>query len=129
MSATEYTKQPEIRVLAMPSDTNAAGDIFGGWLMSQADIAASIAAHRYVGSRVVTVSVHEFLFIKPVVVGDLISIYSDIARIGNTSIRIALTIFAEHERGFSDSNKVAEGEVTFVSIDENMKPQKINRHD
>ena len=62
--ATNVERQPEIRVLPMPSDTNASGDIFGGWLMSQVDIAGSIAAHRYVGSRVVTVAVNEFLFIK-----------------------------------------------------------------
>ena len=74
--ATEITRQPEIRVLPMPSDTNAAGDIFGGWLMSQVDIAGSIAAHRRVGNRVVTIAVNEFLFIEPVLVGDLVSIYA-----------------------------------------------------
>ena len=97
--ATESTKQPEIRVLPMPSDTNASGDIFGGWLMSQVDVAGSIAAHRYAGNRVVTVAVNEFLFIKPVLVGDLVSIYANIKHIGNTSIRVALEVMAEHERG------------------------------
>ena len=78
MKDTEINRQPEIRVLPMPSDTNAAGDIFGGWLMSQVDIAGSIAAHRHVGNRVVTIAVNEFRFIKPVLVGDLVSIYANI---------------------------------------------------
>ena len=125
--ATSINKQPEIRVMPMPSDTNAAGDIFGGWLMSQVDIAGSIAAHRYVGNRVVTVSVNEFIFIKPVLVGDLISIYADIAHIGNTSIRISLQVMAEHERGTGDANKVADAELTYVSLDENKKPKTIKK--
>ena len=126
--ATDITKQPEIRVLPMPSDTNASGDIFGGWLMSQVDIAASIAAHRHVGNRVVTVAVNEFIFIKPVLVGDLISIYADIVHIGNTSIRIALEVMAEHERGKDKAQKVAEAILTYVSLDENKQPKNI-RHD
>lgn len=124
---TEINKQPEIRVLPMPSDTNAAGDIFGGWLMSQVDIAGSIAAHRYVGNHVVTVAVNEFLFIKPVLVGDLVSIYADVEHVGNTSIRIALNVMAEHERGKANARKVAEAELTYVSLDENKKPKTIKR--
>lgn len=125
---TDINKQPEIRVLPMPSDTNAAGDIFGGWLMSQVDIAGSIAAHRYVGNHVVTVAVNEFVFIQPVLVGDLVSIYANIEHIGNTSIRIALTVMAEHERGKDTAQKVAEAVLTYVSLDENKQPQKIKQH-
>jgi len=125
--ATDINKQPEIRVLPMPSDTNAAGDIFGGWLMSQVDIAGSIAAHRYVGSCVVTVAVNEFLFIKPVLVGDLVSIYANIEHIGNTSIRIALEVMAEHERGKHRAQKVATALLTYVSLDENKQPKSIHR--
>ncbi|MCK4864087.1 MAG: acyl-CoA thioesterase [Gammaproteobacteria bacterium] len=109
----------------MPSNTNASGDIFGGWLMSQVDIAGSIAAHRYVGNRVVTVAVNEFLFIKPVLVGDLVSIYADIVHIGNTSIRITLDVMAEDGRGKESAKKVAEAELTYVSIDENKRPKTI----
>lgn len=123
--ATDINKQPEIRVLPMPANTNASGDIFGGWLMSQVDIAGSIAAHRYVGNRVVTVAVNEFIFIKPVLVGDLISIYADIVHIGNTSIRIALEVTAEHERGKDKAQKVAEAILTYVSLDENKQPKNI----
>ena len=125
MMVTNLNKQPEIRVLPMPSDTNASGDIFGGWLMSQVDIAGSIAAHRYVGNRVVTVAVNEFLFIKPVLVGDLVSIYAEIEHIGNTSIRIALEVMAEHERGKESALKVAEAVLTYVSLDENKRPKRI----
>lgn len=128
MKGIKINKQPEIRVLPMPSDTNAAGDIFGGWLMSQVDIAGSIAAHRYVGNRVVTVAVNEFLFLKPVLVGDLVSIYADIEHIGNTSIRIVLNVIAEHQRGTENAQKVAEAKLTYVSLDENKKSKKIMQH-
>lgn len=124
--ATDISKQPEIRVLAMPSDTNASGDIFGGWLMSQVDIAGSIAAHRRVGNRVVTVAVNEFVFIKPVNVGDLVSIYADVEHIGNTSIRIALNVMAERGRGMHNAHKVAKAVLTYVSLNENKQPKPIS---
>lgn len=120
-------KQPEIRVLPMPSDTNANGDIFGGWMMSQVDIAGSLAAHRRVGNRVVTVAVNEFVFIKPVMVGDVISIFADIDNIGNTSIRVALKVIAEHEHGNGKTEKVAQAKLTYVSVDKNKKPIPINK--
>lgn len=121
----DINKQPEIRVMPMPSDTNAAGDIFGGWLMSQVDIAGSIAAHRHVRKRVVTVAVNEFIFKKPVAVGDLVSIYADIDYIGNTSIRIALEVIAERERGQNEAELVATAMLTYVSIDAQGKPVNI----
>ena len=126
---TNFPQQPEIRVLPMPADTNASGDIFGGWLMSQVDIAGSIAAHRYVRNRVVTVSVNEFKFIKPVFVGDLVSIYAKVHRVGNTSISIALEVMAERERGQKTALKVATAILTYVSIDENRQPTTISRSD
>lgn len=128
MMATNIDKQPEIRVLPMPSDTNAAGDIFGGWLMSQVDIAGSIAAHRYVGNRVVTIAVNEFLFLKPVYIGDLVSIYAEVDHVGNTSIRIILSVMAEHERGTKNAQHVAQAILTYVSIGENNKPKEILEH-
>lgn len=94
--------------------------------MAQVDIAGSTAAHRYVGSRVVTVAVNEFIFIQPILVGDLVSIYANIEHIGNTSIRIALTVMAEHERGKDNAQKVAEAVLTYVSLDENKNQQKID---
>lgn len=125
--ATENMKQPEIRVLPMPSDTNASGDIFGGWLMSQVDIAGSIAAHRYVGNRVVTVAVDKFQFLKPILVGDLVSIYAEISHIGNTSLRISLNVMAERERGTEKAQRVAEAILTYVSVGEDRKPKTINK--
>ena len=95
--------------------------------MSQVDIAGSIAAHRYVGNRVVTVSVNEFKFIKPVFVGDLVSIYANIHQVGTTSISIALDVMAERERGQEKALKVAEAVLTYVSIDENRRPLPISR--
>ncbi len=127
MMATENIKQPEIRVLPMPSDTNASGDIFGGWLMSQVDIAGSIAAHRYVGNRVVTVAVDKFQFLKPILVGDLVSIYAEISHVGNTSLRISLNVMAERERGTEKAQKVAEAILTYVSVGEDRKPKIINK--
>lgn len=109
----------------MPSDTNASGDIFGGWLMSQVDIAGSIAAHRYVGNRVVTIAVNEFIFIKPVLVGDLVSIYAEITHVGNTSIQISLNVMTENERGKDNAQQVAKAMITYVSLDENKQPKAI----
>ena len=118
--------QPAIRVLAMPTDTNASGDIFGGWLMSQVDIAGSIEAFRRARGRIVTVAVNEFRFLQPVYVGDLISLYSRVIKIGTTSILIHVTAFAERNRGKDECHKVAEAEITYVAIDENRQPRPID---
>lgn len=111
-------KQPTTRVLAMPTDTNAAGDIFGGWIMSQVDIAASIAAHRRARGRVVTVAVNEFQFHQPVYVGDLISCYAEVVNVGNTSLTIHVEVIAERDRGTEQRIKVTEANLTFVAVDE-----------
>jgi acyl-CoA thioesterase YciA len=111
-------RQPTTRVLTMPKDTNAAGDIFGGWIMAQVDIAASIAAHRRARGRVVTVAVNEFQFHQPVYVGDLISCYADITRVGNTSLTVHVEVIAERDRGTEQRLKVTEANLTFVAVDE-----------
>lgn len=116
---------PAIRVLAMPSDTNAAGDIFGGWLMAQTDIAGSIEAYRRARGRVVTVAVHEFRFLKPVFVGDLISFHAHVVRVGNTSIRVHVTAWAERERQQQEVEQVADAELTYVAIDEQRRPRSV----
>ncbi len=116
---------PTTRVLAMPTDTNAAGDIFGGWIMSQVDIAASIAAHRHAGARAVTVAVNSFQFEKPVYVGDLISCYAVVKKVGNTSITVFVEVYAERDRQQIEVVKVTEATLTFVAIDENGKPQTV----
>ena len=118
-------KQPEIRVLAMPADTNAAGDIFGGWLMSQVDIAGSIVAYRFANGRVVTVAVNEFVFIKPVFVGDLVSLFAELTNVGNTSMQVEVTAFAERKRGVSECHRVAQAKLTYVAIDADRKPRPL----
>jgi acyl-CoA thioesterase YciA len=111
-------KQPTTRVLAMPKDTNAAGDIFGGWIMSQVDIAASIAAHRRANGRVVTVAVNEFQFHQPVYVGDLISCYAEVIDVGNTSLTVHVEVIAERDRGTEQRIKVTQANLTFVAVDQ-----------
>lgn len=106
----------------MPADTNAAGDVFGGWLMSQVDIAGSIEAHRYAQTRVVTIAVQEFLFLNPVFVGDLLSLYAEIVHVGNTSIRVRIDGYAQRQRGSEETHKVTEAQITYVAIDENRRP-------
>jgi len=116
---------PTTRVLAMPTDTNAMGDIFGGWIMSQVDIAASVAAHRRAGTRAVTVAVNSFQFRKPVYVGDLISCYASIQKVGNTSITVFVEVYAERDRQQIEVVKVTEATLTFVAIDKNGKPMTL----
>ena len=120
-------RQPTTRILSRPTDTNAAGDIFGGWIMSQVDIAGSIEARRRAQNRVVTVSVNSFHFKKPVYVGDVISCYTQIEKIGRTSITIFVEVFAEREDTQSEIKviKVTEATLTYVSVDEKGTPKAI----
>lgn len=120
-------RQPTTRVMARPSDTNGAGDIFGGWIMSQVDIAASIAAYRRARGRVVTVAVNEFQFHKPVFVGDLISCYADVIKVGRTSLTIYVEVFAErHRSGCEDEViKVTEATLTFVAVSDERQPRVV----
>lgn len=118
-------REPAIRVLAMPADTNAAGDIFGGWLMSQVDIAGSIAAYKHARGRVVTVAVNSFQFVKPVFVGDLVSCYSEVVRVGRTSVVVDVKAYAERERGNLETELVAEAKLTYVAIDTERRPRPV----
>ena len=105
-----------IRTLAMPADTNPNGDIFGGWLMSQMDIAGSITAHSRAGGRVVTVGVEAMTFHRPVHVGDVVCCYTDIVKTGKTSMTVLVEVWALRERNTADNVKVTEGTFTFVAI-------------
>ena len=110
-----------LRVVPMPADTNAAGNIFGGWLMSQVDIAGSIVAIRRAHGPVTTVAVTSFRFHKPVYVGDVVSLYAEVTRVGTTSITVDVVVYAE--RGLRQSSivgaveKVAESTLAYVAID------------
>ena len=117
--------QLTVRVLAMPADTNPTGDVFGGWLMSQVDIAGSILAVQVAQGRVATVAVHEFQFLKPVLVGDLVSCYTELERTGNTSVRVKVEVYAERERDPRTVEQVANASITYVAVDENARPRKL----
>ena len=118
-------KQPAIRVAAMPADTNSAGTIFGGWIMSQVDIAGSIAALERARGRVVTVAVNSFEFHQPVFVGDLISCYAEVCKVGRTSITVKVEVYAQRSPEKVKTIKVTEAELTYVALDENRKPRSV----
>jgi len=109
----------------MPADTNPAGDIFGGWIMSQVDIAGSILAHQVARGRVVTIAVNSFMFHKPVFVGDVISCYADVVKIGNTSLTISVEVFAERNRQKDEAVKVTEATLTYVAVDKDRRPRPV----
>ncbi len=118
-------KQPAIRVAAMPADTNSAGTIFGGWIMSQVDIAGSIAALERARGRVVTVAVNSFEFHQPVFVGDLVSCYAEVIGVGRTSITVKVEVYAQRSPAKVETNKVTEAVLTYVALDENRKPRTV----
>ncbi len=118
-------KQPAIRVAAMPADTNSAGTIFGGWIMSQVDVAGSIAALERARGRVVTIAVNSFEFHQPVYPGDLISCYSEVIKVGRTSIVVKVEVYAQRNPGNLKTIKVTQAELTFVALDENRKPRSV----
>jgi acyl-CoA thioesterase YciA len=117
---------PVIRVIAMPADTNPHGDIFGGWLMSQMDLAAGNVASRFSKGRVVTVAVEAMAFIRPVSVGDEVSVYARIIRSGRTSMRIGIEAWRRAREG-EESLQVTKAEFTFVAIDEEGKSRPLAR--
>ena len=120
--------QPVLRMVPMPSDTNYAGDIFGGWIMSQVDIAGSIPAIRRARGRVATVAVNSFVFKQPVFVGDLVSFYADIVKTGRTSITVDVAVYAQRgvrEGGEEICIKVTEAVLTYVAIDNNRRPRAV----
>ena len=121
-------QEATVRTLAMPKDTNGIGDIFGGWLMSHADIAGAILAYRRAAGRVVTVAVNEFVFLQPVLVGDVVSFYTDVAKVGNTSITVDVTVFCERsDEGRTDNVKVAQAKITYVHVGRDRRPRPVPR--
>ncbi|MEI6661061.1 MAG: acyl-CoA thioesterase [Comamonadaceae bacterium] len=116
-----------LKVIPMPGDCNANGDIFGGWVMAQVDMAGSVLPARYTDGRMATVAVNEFVFKQPVRVGDILSFFSKVVRIGRTSITVKVEVFAERYRSQGTYIKVTEASVTYVAIDDNGKPREIPR--
>ena len=114
-----------LKVVPMPADCNANGDIFGGWVMAQVDIAGSVLPARVVQGRIATVAVNEFIFKQPVRVGDLLSFYSAVTRVGNTSITVRVEVFAERVRSQGRYVRVTEATLTYVAIDDEGRPRPI----
>ena len=120
-------RQPAIRITAMPKDTNAGGSIFGGWIMSMVDIAGSIVAMERAKGRVATVAVKSFEFHEPVFVGDLISCYADVIRVGRTSITVSVEVYAQRDPENVQTVKVTQAELTYVALDEIRRPRLVPR--
>jgi len=118
-------RHPTLRLLAMPADANASGDIFGGWIMSQVDIAGAIEAMRRAKGRVVTVAVTEFTFKKPVFVGDLVSCYGEVVNVGRTSVTVDVAVYAERDRHHGQCVKVTEAKVVYVAVDEHRSTRPV----
>jgi acyl-CoA thioesterase YciA len=114
-----------LKVIPLPADVNANGDIFGGWVMAQVDLAGSVIPARYTQGRMATVAVKEFIFKQPVRVGDILSFYSEVTRIGRTSITVKVEVYAERFQSQGRYVKVTEASVTYVAIDNNGKPREI----
>jgi acyl-CoA thioesterase YciA len=117
-------RTPILRLVPRPADINANGHIFGGWVLSQMDIAAGIVASREAGGAVATVAIDAMQFIQPILLHDLISVYAHIERIGRTSMGVRIEVVAERNRG-TEQVKVTEGLFTFVALDEENRPRPV----
>ncbi len=123
--ATLPDRDPVLRVMAVPADANIHGDVFGGWIMSQVDIAGGVLASRRANGRVATVAVTSFTFKHPVFVGDLCSFYASILRTGSTSITVEVEVFAQRNRLEADVVKVTEATLVYVATDEQRRPRAL----
>ena len=118
-------KELVLRVIPMPADCNANGDIFGGWVMSQVDLAGSVLPLRHSRGRTVTVAVNEFIFKQPVRVGDILSFYAKLVRVGSTSMTVEVEVVAERLSMQGQFIKVTDATLTYVAIDEQGQPRKV----
>lgn len=114
-----------LRMMPMPADANIHGDVFGGWIMSYADVAGAIPAARRAGGRVATVAVTSFVFKQAVFVGDLVSFYADILRVGTTSVTVEVEVYVERNRLQKEVVKVTEATLVYVATDEERKPRAL----
>ena len=119
-------KEPTLRLVPMPADSNSSGDIFGGWVMSQVDIAGSIPALRLARGRVATVAVNSFVFRQPVLVGDLVSFYAEVIRVGRTSITVSVEVYAQRNPEKEVCVKVTEATLTYVAVDAQRHPRVVS---
>ena len=122
---TSLDRVPILRVVPGPSDINANGHIFGGWVLSQMDIAAGIVASRRADGPVATIAIEKMEFITPIHLRDLISVYAHVERVGRTSMAVRIEVIAHRDRGATEL-KVTEGLFTFVALDENHRPRPVD---
>ena len=115
-----------LKVIPMPADCNANGDIFGGWVMAQVDLAGAVLPARLIRGRMATVAVNEFIFKQPVRVGDILSFFARVVRVGNTSVTVKVEVFAERIGRQGEYVKVTEASLTYVAIDETGKPRPVH---
>jgi acyl-CoA thioesterase YciA len=120
-------RMPVLRVVPMPADANQHGDIFGGWIMSQVDIAGGVIAAAAARGRVATVAVNSFVFREPVMIGDRVSFYGEVVRIGNTSITVNVECYAERNPAERHVVKVTEATLTYVATDPQRRPRTVPR--
>ena len=119
-------KEVTLRVVPMPANANQSGDIFGGWIMAQVDIAGSISVVRVARGRVATVAVNSFQFKQPVLVGDVVSFYAEVVRVGRTSITVNVEVYAQRRPEREQVVKVTEATLTYVAIDDNRRPRVVS---
>ncbi|MDO8311552.1 MAG: acyl-CoA thioesterase [Sideroxyarcus sp.] len=122
-------REPTIRVAAMPSDASYTGDIFGGWLMGQVDIAGSIPAVHRAKGRVATVAVNSFVFKQPIFVGDVVSFYTKILKVGTTSITVDVEVYVQRDPENPTCLKVTEATLTYVAVGEDRRPRPVPPQD
>ena len=115
-----------MRVMPMPADSNANGDVFGGWIMAQVDLAGAVLPFRIAKGRIATVAVNQFIFKQPVSVGDLLSFYARVTRIGRTSVTVHVEVWAERDPSAWQVVKVTEANLTYVAIDDQGQPRPLN---
>lgn len=114
-----------LRVMPLPADVNGNGDVFGGWIMAQVDMAGAVLPSRIAKGRIATVAVNQFVFKQPVSIGDLLSFYAKVERIGRTSVTVRVEVFAERNPANLQVVKVTEANLTYVAIDPEGKPRQI----
>ena len=118
-------REPVLRVIPMPRDINVAGDVFGGWIMAQVDLAGSVPAAEHAQGRIVTVAVNSFLFKQPVAMGDLCRFYARVDKVGRTSMRVFVEVYAQRRLRPKEVVKVTEAYITYVAVDEHRQPRPV----
>ncbi|GMV02811.1 MAG: acyl-CoA thioesterase [Burkholderiaceae bacterium] len=121
-------RSPELRVVPMPADANVHGDVFGGWIMAQVDLAGALPAIRRANGRVATIAVNSFLFRHPVFVGDVLSFYAEVVRVGHTSITVFVEVYAQRNQLIDEIVKVTEATLTYVATDDERRPRPLPPH-